>query len=307
MVDWTNWAVLVVIGITVCYFIQKMNVKEDKEREKRKKQQEEIKQEMLLKEEKEQERIKRETLAGETKKKAHEQRITQLVANSQLLSQELPERVNFAQNALDTAQREYKDGAFAPFWDAVEQAVTSLAHFNTGINRIILNCSAYQAEIKQLDSPPPVFDWKGAADTTDAIAAADRLQKIVRSAQKNFQFAVIYEQRKTNQILVAGFAGLGQALSEIAYRIDESTAALSAVIGDLSFVVSDTSTQIIEAAREDAQAAVKAAAKSTQVIKEQAEAEAEARREHERRELEMLDNIQRGKKPSFPEYRGTLR
>ena len=304
MVDWTNWAVLVVIGITVCYFIQKMNVKEDKEREKRKKQQEEIKQEtLLLKEKEERERKERQ----EKIKKAREQKIGELVDSSMILSQELPKRVSFARNALDDAEQEYQDGAFAPFWDAVEQAVTSLAHFNTGINRIILNCSAYQAEIKQLDSPPPVFDWKGAADTTDAIAAADRLQKIVRSAQKNFQFAVIYEQRKTNQILVAGFAGLGQALSEIAYRIDESTAALSAVIGDLSFVVSDTSTQIIEAAREDAQAAVKAAAKSTQVIKEQAEAEAEARREHERRELEMLDNIQRGKKPSFPEYRGTLR
>ncbi|MEK7077790.1 MAG: hypothetical protein AAB928_01710 [Patescibacteria group bacterium] len=304
MVDLTNWTVLVVIGITVCYFIQKMNVKEDKEREKIKKQQEEIRQEtLLLKEKEEREREERQ----EKIKKAREQRIGTLITDSQLLSQDLPERVNFARNALDNAEQEYKDGAFAPFWDAIELAVTSLAHFNAGVRQITQNCSVYQTESQQLDSPPQVFDWKGAADTSDAIAAADRLQKIVRSAQKNFQFAVIYEQRKTNQILVAGFAGLGQALSEIAYRIDESTAALSAAVNDLSFVVSDTSTQIIEAAREDAQAAVKAAAKSTQVIKEQAEAEAETRREHERRELEMLDNIQRGKKPSFPEYRGTLR
>lgn len=185
--------------------------------------------------------------------------------------------------------------------------MTNLARFDEGVKQITQNCSVYQTESRQLDSPPPVFDWKGAADATDAIAIADRLQKIVRNGQKNFQFAVIYEQRKTNQILVSGFKGLGQALSEIAYRIDESATALSVAIADLSFTVSDASTQAIAAGRENARAIIESAQVIRKQTKAEAEIEAEARREHEQRELEMLDNIQRGKKPSFPEYQGTLR
>ncbi|MBI4118719.1 MAG: hypothetical protein HY452_00460 [Parcubacteria group bacterium] len=227
-----------------------------------------------------------------------EQRIGGLIADSQVLSQKLPERVNSAREAIDTAEQEYQDGAFAPFWDAVEVAVTSLAHFDTGVRQIGKNYSEYQTEIKQLESPP-VFDWKKAADIPDAITIANRLQKIVRAGQRNFQFAVIYEQRKTNQILVAGFAGLGQALSQIAYRISESTGLLSAAIADLSFTVSDTSEKAIEADRENARAVMESIKVIRRQTKTEAETEAEARREYERRELEMLDNIQRRRVPSL--------
>lgn len=281
-----------------------LHYKEKREEEKKKKE-EEIREEKLQKEKVEQERIKQAILTREIEQERHKQIINGLISNSQLLSQKLPERVDSARDALNNAEQEYKDGAFAPFWDAVEVAVTSLAHFDTGINQIAKNCSEYQTESRQLESPPPVFDWKKAADASDAIATADRLQSIVRVAQKNFQFAVIYEQRKTNQILVAGFAGLGQALGQIAYRISESTGLLSAAIADLSFTVSDTvsdtSKKAFEAGRENTQAVIK----SMQVIRKQtqaeAEIEAEARREHEQRELEMLDNIQHRRRPSFPD------
>ena len=53
------------------------------------------------------------------------------------------------------------------------------------------------------------------------------MKAIVRTAQRDFQFATIFEQRKTNQILVAGFTNLGQAL-------DQMTRQLSQSINDLS-------------------------------------------------------------------------
>lgn len=300
--SWTPFLLFFLLWIALYYLIR-----EENKEKKKKEEQEKTRQEVLSQERYAQERIKQEALTREIQKKERKQRIVQLVANSQLLSQNLSGRVNLARNALGAAEQEYQEGAFAPFWDAVERAVTNLAHFNDGINQITQNCADYQTESRQLDSPSPVFDWKRATDFPDAAALADRLQKIVRSAQKNFQFAVIYEQRKTNQILVAGFAGLGHALSEIAYRIDESTATLSVALANLSFTVSDTSEKTIEASRENARAIIA----STQAIRKQtkaeAEVEAEARREHERRELEMLDNIQRGEEPSFPDYQGGLR
>ena len=55
-----------------------------------------------------------------------------------------------------------------------------------------------------------------------ATATAERMQAIVRKAQRNFQFATIYEQRKTNQILVAGFTTLAQALNQMTGQITAS-------------------------------------------------------------------------------------
>ncbi|MBI2052541.1 MAG: hypothetical protein HYT38_02605 [Candidatus Sungbacteria bacterium] len=290
------WKITLPIFILCIMFFLTIKQKKafENEREEKKKKQEEI----LLEEKNAQERVRQEIATRELHKKEREQRIGKLITNSQLLSQNLSERIVSARKAMDTAEREYQDGAFAPFWDAVELAVTSLAHFDTGVRQIGKNYSEYQTEIKQLESPP-VFDWKKAADVPDAITTANRLQKIVRAGQRNFQFAVIYEQRKTNQILVAGFAGLGQALSQIAYRISESTGLLSAAVADLSFTVSDTSAQAIEADRENARAIMESIKVIRRQTKAEAEAEAEARREYERRELEMLDNIQRRRVPSL--------
>jgi hypothetical protein len=61
------------------------------------------------------------------------------------------------------------------------------------------------------------------------------MKSIVRKTQSNFQFATIYEQRKTNQILVAGFTNLAQALEYMTQRISGS-------IGDLANSVDAVST-----------------------------------------------------------------
>jgi hypothetical protein len=48
------------------------------------------------------------------------------------------------------------------------------------------------------------------------------LRSIVRVAQKNFQFATIYEQRKTNQLLIGGFSTLAQAINDLGSRLESS-------------------------------------------------------------------------------------
>ena len=45
----------------------------------------------------------------------------------------------------------------------------------------------------------------GAVDLATANDTTARLQRIRRKAQRNFQFATIYEQRKTREILIAGY------------------------------------------------------------------------------------------------------
>jgi hypothetical protein len=114
------------------------------------------------------------------------------------------------------------------------------------------------------------------------------MRGIVRRAQKDFQFASIYEQRKTNQLLVGGFASLAQAINQLGDRLQSS---LESLATSISISVSD-----LVSAQE---AAASALASELQLSREQALEDSDARREHERQERGMLDNLQRRRRP-FP-------
>jgi len=126
-----------------------------------------------------------------------------------------------AASSLDQAEREFAERAFAPFWTAVEDAANCLASVDAAINDIAAQHDKYAAVVQTLDSRPAVF----AVDTSELSAAlpvAARLSAIVRAAQTDFQFATIFEQRKTNQILVRGFGGLASALAQMSERLGSS-------------------------------------------------------------------------------------
>lgn len=220
-------------------------------------------------------------------------RLGNLVVSSQTLSQDLTKEIEGAENALNSAEQEYVEGVFAPFWDAIEYAATHLARFDLKVNQIVQNCSQYKTEKEEFDSEPPVFKLN-TEDLPNATAVANRMCSIVRKAQKNFQFATIYEQRKTNQLLVSGFTNLAQALGEMSYRIEQSVYSLSASIADLSDTTADSVAKIIESNEQNAQNVIG----SVGAVNKQLQSDAEVRREHERKELEMLDNIQRHRKPN---------
>ncbi len=64
---------------------------------------------------------------------------------------------------------------------------------------------------------------RGGADAVQAMLAADtatgRMRAIVRKAQRNFQFAVILEQRRTTSAVIEGFRDLRQAVDSLGDRI----------------------------------------------------------------------------------------
>jgi methyl-accepting chemotaxis protein len=80
--------------------------------------------------------------------------------------------------------------------------------------------------------------------------SAGRLQRIVRKAQRNFEFATIYEQRKTNEILIAGFATLGEAIYGLGSRLEQSIGMLCERIDDLSSSMEKMNKKIIDAVRD---------------------------------------------------------
>ncbi len=186
------------------------------------------------------------------------------------LFESMPTYLSCAEKYLDKAEVDFADGAFAPFWDSIENAAKMLGRFDEGVRHIKDNLSRYTETIRwynkyKLEDTPPQFPLARQSVTKLGVgtATAKRMEAMVRTAQRNFQFATIYEQRKTNQILVAGFTNLEQAL-------DRMTRQITASIDDLAGLV-------VEELREEA-------------------SEGAARG---RKALEMLDNIQHGRRPSL--------
>jgi hypothetical protein len=203
----------------------------------------------------------------------------------------LPSWVQSAEKSLDHAEEEFADGAFAPFWDAVEEAANTLARFNNTIELLVDRAKRYKAEAPKLDIPLPPFQL-GVHTLPDATHTANRMRGVVRRAQKDFHFATIYEQRKTNQLLVGGFTSLAQAINQLGDRIQLS-------LENLATSISISVSELISAQ----EAATSELASELQLSREQALEDSQARREHERQERDMLDNIQRRRRPLPPGLR----
>lgn len=200
----------------------------------------------------------------------------------------IQQSISTARQSIKQAGQEYQEGAFAPFWDAVEAAANALAGAETSIREISSFSSRYLHETRSLDSEPPPFDVRITDLPSTALAAAD-LKEIVRKAQKDFHFATIFEQRKTNKLLVQGFTSLNEALTHLGDRIETS---IDGVISSLEDIV-ETSNRNHEALMEN-----------LGEMKDVMADDIAKRRTFEGRQtelfekqLKMIDNIQRRKKP----------
>lgn len=113
-------------------------------------------------------------------------------------------------------------------------------------------------------------------------ATAKRMDSIVRVAQCKYHFASIYELHKTNQILVAGFTNLADALREMTWTINDSIADLTTSVGETGLMLNKSMSMI-----------------QSQIghIADDFTKEVSEREKRENKALEMLDNIQRNRRP----------
>lgn len=159
------------------------------------------------------------------------QHAVRLIAAANELRQAVTYKAWSASAALDQAEAEFTERAFAPFWTAVETAANCLASVDEAVREMGGKRESYCADVRQLDSSPPPFDV-AISSLSNVVGIADRMHGIVRAAQKDFQFATIFEQRKTNQLLVHGFGSLGFALAEMSSRLENSLSALEWELSD---------------------------------------------------------------------------
>lgn len=232
-------------------------------------------------------REKREREAEDRRKEVQAEYRKQLIVlgdESLSLFEAVPKHLSAAEEQLDQAEIDFGDRAFAPFWDCVENAVKGLGRADEVVRDINDRVSRYTDLARRCDSAPPAFPLAGASVAKLGVgtATAERLKSIVRIAQRDFQFATIYEQRRTNQILVAGFTNLAHALDRMSWQIGTSIQHLTTSVEVMTSTL-DESIRRIESGMDD--------------IPEALRLDARKRIGREKEALRMLDNIQRGRRP----------
>jgi len=203
----------------------------------------------------------------------------------------MPNCLSRAEALLDQAEVDFSESAFAPFWDSIEGAAKTLGHFDEAVRRLNQKSVRYGELSAAYLGTPPAFPLTSFSVSRLGVSnnTAARMRAVVRSAQRNFQFATIYEQRKTNQILVAGFTSLANALDRMGSQIADSLENLSVAVGSMASVIEDSSRQA-NAQRGQILDQVGnmhegLSAQATELVRQGEMA------------LERLDNIQRGRKP----------
>lgn len=281
------WQVSVpLIGIAIFLVIQYQAEK------KRAKREEEDRRRQAIRESEEKKRQEEHS----TNQKLILSRLTTLSSGATLALNSIPNAIASANLALDKAEKEFNEGVFAPFWDAVEIALDCLTQYDANIRTIAEHTTHFAETSKTLDSRPPTF-IPDQAVIPDASGTVERLTAIVRRAQKIPDFAKIYEMRRTNRILVAGFANLGSAIENMGVRIHDSINGLAQTFDS---AITSMSQQNAEYYRESLSAIENMRiqmASDSELSRDQLVSESEAHRDHEGKVEEMLDNIQRRKRP----------
>lgn len=168
--------------------------------------------------------------------------IVTLCDTSISLFEAIPRHLESAEKHLDQAESDFSDSAFSPFWDSIENAVKNLDAVSQCIKQIKNNYFRYADLIKCQEEGSQKFPI--ARQSFDKLVVSttpvERLQAIVRTAQRDFHFSTIYEQRKTNKILTAGFTTLAQALDNMTLQLTESINNLTSSVDSITSTLNES-------------------------------------------------------------------
>jgi hypothetical protein len=249
----------------------------------------------------ERERLEAAAIANASARAADLAKLKHVAAEVQRAVSSLSIILGKVEMALDRAQDELKSGLYSPFWEAIEGATSAVQLFDSTLSSIELKLAEYRIQAAQVGSDAPSLSI-GVSVLPDPANTRRRLIALYREAQKDPHFAIVYEQRRTNAILIAGFRSLGQAIEGLGDRITDAIDRLSDSL-DCRLVSLESSLESVAAVAREQSAALRTELQQShdanEAVIHQLRQDAEARSEDGRLALRMLDNIQRGRKPTM--------
>lgn len=152
------------------------------------------------------------------------------------------------------AEKHFSNGAYSPFWQAIENAYVRMGQFNSHMLSIERMREHYAMHRRAYHSD---YNGEGSIDPfpvqVDAVKATERardlvehLNAVVYKAQQDAVFAQIWEQRRTTSAVVAGFTNLEQAVYGMSATISSSVASLSSSVSSLNKEVRDVGHRVTD-------------------------------------------------------------
>lgn len=121
----------------------------------------------------------------------------------------LPHYEESMRKSLKLAKIDFTDNAISPFWDRIEEVGRIISGFNESVDKLLQNSVIYEDLLKNKTHTFPPFPY--CVTTSIAPTLMHEYNCTIRQAQKKFEFAHIWEHRKTQKILIADFATFEQA------------------------------------------------------------------------------------------------
>jgi hypothetical protein len=130
----------------------------------------------------------------------------------------LPYYQSLASNNIDAAKVDFEENAISPFWDRVEEASKTLALYKEAVDQLTANGGIYSKIIAGRKHNFPI-PFPVGLNVSISQTTLEDFNAVIRKAQTKFEFANIWEHRKTQKILIAGFQTLQQAIHEMKNEI----------------------------------------------------------------------------------------
>lgn len=233
---------------------------------------------------------------------------TDLVYSGQISAASLSPILSAGQSSLDRAEKEFSEGLYSPFWEAMEEAAQYLKLFDDTLVKISQLHQQYLQEADKLGLDRKKFSLRNNV-LPDPAATRHRAKTLYRKAQKRNDFAQIYELRRNTSAVIAGFRSLGDAIYSLGDKIQAELESLQSnlnfQLGDVNAALRDATSQL---QRQHEALLSESKRWNTEAQNGQTEliAVSRSKADSARRSAEamrgMLDNIQRGRKPGILGY-----
>ncbi|HEX8396319.1 MAG TPA: hypothetical protein VF644_02660 [Pyrinomonadaceae bacterium] len=204
------------------------------------------------------------------------------------LTKEVSKCLKQASIWLNKAEKEFNSNAFSPFWDAIEKAAIWLGNYNQKLKRISQNADDYYQKLNGEKHNFPDFPVKP-KDLPDPSFVINEMRRITRLGQTNFQFANIWEHRRTRTAIVDGFRTLNEAVNNLGGTIENSISNLQ------SSISSDMARAVQEQIR--TRGSIENVQRSVEISRESNEKLSASIDKRLLEQNRMLDNIQHDRKP----------
>jgi hypothetical protein len=136
--------------------------------------------------------------------------------------------LNECDAVVDDAQTEFKARRFAVFWDRIEQAAAKLAELQKRIDELRSLQQFYVARLQGYEHNFSAF-LPGCRAIPANVPTIERYYDLVRKAQADIDFALIWEHRQTRAVMIAGFTTLGDMVQNVGSSLQQSLQQLIAV------------------------------------------------------------------------------